>query len=81
MRKRYSGDFKVQVVFEYIEGKQTLEELAAEHQIHPNQIKNWKCTLMKRAHEVLDDRRVHLIKSKRKVANGPQDKMMEGARS
>ena len=56
-RKRYTGTFKAKVVAEYIKGSKTLDEIADEHQVHPNQIKNWKCLLFKRAHEVLDDRR------------------------
>jgi transposase len=58
-RKRYSGDFKARVVAEYIKGEKTLDEIANEHHVHPNQIKNWKSILLKRAHEVFDDRRSH----------------------
>ncbi len=58
-RKRYSGDFKARVVADYIKGEKTLDELADERHVHPNQIKNWKSILLKRAHEVLDDRRSH----------------------
>jgi transposase len=58
-RKRYSGDFKARVVADYIKGEKTLDEIANEHHVHPNQIKNWKSILLKRAHEVLDDRRFH----------------------
>jgi transposase len=58
-RKRYSGDFKARVVADYIKGEKTLDEIADEHHVHPNQIKNWKSILLKRAHEVLDDRRSH----------------------
>jgi transposase len=56
-RKRYTGDFKAHVVSEYIKAEKTLDEIADEHDVHPNQIKNWKSILLKRAHEVLDDRR------------------------
>jgi transposase len=56
-RKKYSGDFKANVVTEYIKGEKTLDELSAAYQVHPNQIKNWKSILLKRANEVLDDRR------------------------
>jgi transposase len=56
-RKRYTGNFKAQVVAEYIKGEKSLDEIADEHQVHPNQIKNWKSLLFKRAHEVLEDRR------------------------
>jgi transposase len=58
-RKRYTGEFKAGLVAEYIKGEKTLAELAVTHQVHPNQIKNWKSILFKRANEVLDDRRSH----------------------
>ncbi len=45
------------VVTEYMRGGKTLEELADEYQVHPNQIKNWKSLLIKRAPEILEDRR------------------------
>jgi transposase-like protein len=56
-RKIYSGKFKAKLVREWIEGKRNLFEIADEHQVHPNQIKNWKSTLLKRAHLVLSDQR------------------------
>jgi transposase len=56
-RKRYSGEFKARVVIEYIKGEKPLDVIADENNLHPNQIKNWKSILLKRAHEVLEDRR------------------------
>jgi transposase len=56
-RKIYSGSFKARVVADLLKGKKELNELADYYQLHPNQIKNWKTTLFKRAHIVLDDRR------------------------
>jgi len=56
-RKTYSGTFKARVVSDLLLGKKELVELANDHQLHPNQIKNWKTLLFKRAHIILDDRR------------------------
>jgi transposase len=56
-RKKYTGEFKAHLVIEYLKGEKTLMELAAIHQVHPNQIKNWKSILLKRAGKILDDRR------------------------
>lgn len=56
-RKSYSGDFKAKVLSELLNGKKSLRELADQYQIHPNQIKNWKSLLMKRAQFVLEDKR------------------------
>jgi transposase len=56
-RKTYSGSFKARVVIEFLGGKTRLEELAEKYQVHPNQIKNWKTLLYKRAHLIFVDRR------------------------
>jgi len=56
-RKSYSGSFKAKVITDYILGKKTVDELAEYYQVHPNQIKNWKTLLFKRAHLIFDDRR------------------------
>ncbi len=56
-RRTYDGLFKARVVCEWINGKRSLTELADKYHLHPNQIKNWKMTLLKRASHVLDDRR------------------------
>jgi transposase len=56
-RKTYSGSFKARVVIEFLCDKTRLEELAAKYQVHPNQIKNWKTILFKRAHLIFVDRR------------------------
>jgi len=56
-RKTYSGSFKARVISELILGRKELNELANYYEIHPNQIKNWKSLLLKRAHLIFDDRR------------------------
>jgi transposase-like protein len=56
-RRMYSGEFKSDVVCRYIRGDKSLAELSEEYQVHPNQIKNWKSLLLKRAPEVFEDKR------------------------
>jgi transposase len=56
-RKTYSGSFKARVISDLILGRKELNELANYYEIHPNQIKNWKSLLLKRAHLIFDDRR------------------------
>jgi transposase len=41
-RKRYSAEFKAKVALEAIRGDQTISELAARYELHPNMITNWK---------------------------------------
>jgi transposase-like protein len=63
MRKRkiYSGSFKAKVVIESLKGKKSLNELADQYNVHPNQIKNWKSILLKQASYVLEDKRRKVI--------------------
>jgi hypothetical protein len=56
-RRIYEGAFKARVVTEYLAGKSSLAELAEKYDLHPNQIKNWKSLLLKRARYVLEDGR------------------------
>ncbi|MDP1993323.1 MAG: transposase [Syntrophales bacterium] len=56
-RKSYDGLFKAQIISEWMNGERSLNELAKFYDVHPNQIKNWKSILFKRASHVLEDKR------------------------
>jgi len=45
-RRRYTAGFKFQVALEAAKGDKTLNELASGYGVHPNQIGNWKRTLL-----------------------------------
>jgi putative transposase len=45
-RKTYSAEFKGKVAIEAIRGFHTINELAAEYGVHPNQISVWKAQLL-----------------------------------
>ena len=45
-RNRYGADFKFRVALDAAKGQQTLNELASEHGVHPNQISTWKRPLL-----------------------------------
>ena len=45
-RNRYSTDFKFRVALEAAQGQKTLNELASEQGVHPNQISTWKRQLL-----------------------------------
>lgn len=42
MRKSYSAAFKAQIVQAILKEEQTVAQLAAEYQLHPNQIYRWR---------------------------------------
>lgn len=66
-RNTYSGSFKAQIVSELINGKRSLKELAEYYNVHPNQIKNWKSILLKRASDTLEDKRRTKSRSRKNV--------------
>jgi transposase len=41
-RRRFSAEFKAKVALEALRGEQTLSELAAKFDLHPNMITQWK---------------------------------------
>lgn len=51
-RKRFSPEFKADVVLQLLREENTVNELAAKHQISPVVIGRWKTEFMERASEV-----------------------------
>ena len=56
-RRKFTAEFKAKLAIEAIRERQTLAELAAEHQVHPTQITQWKKQLMETLPEVFGKRR------------------------
>ena len=47
MRKRYSDTFKAEVVLELLKEEKTIAQIASERHVHPNQISEWKRTVLR----------------------------------
>ena len=45
-RRRFSAEFKFKVALEAAKGTKTINELASEYEVHPNQIGQWKKELL-----------------------------------
>jgi putative transposase len=45
-RRQYSGEFKFKVALEAVKGLKTLNEIAGEYEVHPNQVSSWKKQLL-----------------------------------
>ena len=41
-RRKFTDRFKAQVALEALRGDRTVQEIAAKHQVHPNQVSTWK---------------------------------------
>ena len=42
MRRKFSDQFKAKIALEALRGDKTIQEIAAKHQLHPNQVSQWK---------------------------------------
>ena len=42
IRRRFTADFKARVSLEALRGDRTIQEIAAKHKVHPNQVSTWK---------------------------------------
>ena len=48
-RRNHNAAFKARVALEAIRGEKTVAEIAAHHQVHPNQVTTWKTQLLQNA--------------------------------
>ena len=48
-RRTHSPEFKAKVAMEAISGRKTIQEIAADHAIHPIQMSQWKRQLAPRS--------------------------------
>lgn len=53
-RRKLSSSFKVQVVLEALQERQSLSELAQKHMVHPSQINAWKKEFLEKADTVFE---------------------------
>ena len=47
MRKQYTAAFKAKLVLELLKETKSLSQLAAEHKVHPNQLRQWRDAALK----------------------------------
>ena len=41
-RRRFTAAFKARVALDALRGDKTIQEIAAKHKVHPNQVSTWK---------------------------------------
>jgi transposase len=55
-RRNHSPTFKAKVALAALKGDKTMSELAAQFDVHPNQIKKWKDQLLDGVTDVFDEK-------------------------
>ncbi len=57
IRKSYSGSFKGKIALEAVKLEKTIAELSSQYEVHPNQIRKWKSTLLSHVGDIFEDKR------------------------
>ena len=63
-RRKHSAEFKARVALETIMGLKTISEIAAEFEIHPAMVSNWKKEMLERLPEIFETQSTRKDKDK-----------------
>lgn len=78
-RGKYTSEFKAKIVLEVLQGERELGAIAAEHNLNPNMVRNWKSEFLEHAASVFEDSSKAEREAKRKAAAAAKerDKMLK----
>ncbi|MEE8059652.1 MAG: transposase [Pseudomonadales bacterium] len=51
-RKKFTSKFKAKVAIEALKGHQTVNQIAAEFEVHPSQVNTWKKQLLEESVDI-----------------------------
>lgn len=54
-KRKFTAEFKAEIVLEVLREEQELSEIAAKHNINPNQIRTWKKAFLEKAASVFEE--------------------------
>jgi transposase-like protein len=55
-RRKHTSEFKARVALEAIKGLKTMSEIAAEYEIHPVMVGNWKKEMLEHLPEIFENK-------------------------
>ena len=78
-RGKYSPEFKAKLVLEVLRGERELGVIAAEHNLNPNMLRNWKAEFLEHASSVFEEKgkSEREVKRKEAAAKKERDKMLK----
>ena len=53
-RRKFTGEFKARVAVEALKAQETVNQIAARHELHPHQVAQWKKQLQQEARLVFE---------------------------
>jgi transposase len=63
-RKRYTPEFKSKIVLEILKEEKSMNEIASEHGIHVNQLRQWRNTFLEQMPQLFDKQNKKIDKMK-----------------
>ena len=72
-RKKYTSKFKMNVLLEALKERNTIAQIAQKHDIHPQQITNWKRDFLSKAEDVFAGK----AKSKKTEAEEREEQLLK----
>ena len=54
-RRKFTGEFKAKVAVEALKAQETVNQIAARHEVHPHQVAQWKKQLQQEARMVFEN--------------------------
>jgi putative transposase len=66
-RRAFTDEFKAKVALDGVKGVKTLGELAAQYQIHPNQVSEWKRQLLAHAPGIFSGKKNGAVKTEEEL--------------
>jgi transposase-like protein len=76
-RRQYSAEYKTKLVLEILKEEKQIGEIAAEHEISPNQLRNWKREFLENATRVFSESKQEKeLRAKEKLMNKERDELL-----
>jgi transposase-like protein len=77
-KRRFTSEYKVKVVLEVLREERTLGEIAAEHEINPNQLATWKREFLAKAPGVFEGPKAEKVRQKaERAATAEKDRLLK----